>query len=311
MKDTVLSQIFDALEGCTTEEFSQWISHWPGQFVCIATLFSISEQQEKNSFRSFLLSFHFFLSFFFFFTWKVHATFLINFTKEIDSALLDVNGMKSSLNETSRKLENQMAKTIALLRKELPPANRLNYRALLILLIQAQNILNRLIEKHVESAEDFDWMGQMRYYFNENKIEVKMLLSKLLYGFEYIGNKCRMVITPLTERCYRTVFVALNQHFGLALQVWIGLCVPFETSRRGSNHFWNSIVGWCRHWKNGNCQRFGNSNCNLLHFIQLCIRFGLHSDGEVFQRTRCLRCMVNKWNLRTFSVQCECYGVYF
>lgn len=89
----------------------------------------------------------------------------------------------------------------------------------MILLIHAQNILNRLIEKNVDSLEHFEWLGQMRYYFDEYKVEVKMLLSKLLYGFEYIGNKSRMVITPLTDRCYRTVFVALNQHFGLALQV--------------------------------------------------------------------------------------------
>ena len=116
-------------------------------------------------------------------------------------------------------MERQIDKTVSLLRRNLSPGKRLNLRTLLILLIQAQNILNRLIEKNVDSLEHFEWLGQMRYYFDEYKIEVKMLLSKLLYGFEYIGNKSRMVITPLTDRCYRTVFVALNQHFGLALQV--------------------------------------------------------------------------------------------
>lgn len=107
----------------------------------------------------------------------------------------------------------------------------MNFRTLLILLIQAQNILNRLIDNNVDSPDNFEWMGQMRYYFDENKIEVKMLLSKLLYGFEYIGNKSRMVITPLTDRCYRTVFVALNQNFGLALQVCVicGLSTTFAT----------------------------------------------------------------------------------
>lgn len=150
---------------------------------------------------------------------KVHTTFLLNFTKDIDAAL-DANGTKTSFNKVSNKLENQIEKTISLLRKDLSPGKRLNYRTLLILLIQAQNILNRLIEKNATTVDDFDWMGQMRYYLsNERKIEVKMLLSKLLYGFEYIGNKSRLVVTPLTDRCYRTTFVALNQQFGLALQV--------------------------------------------------------------------------------------------
>lgn len=119
-------------------------------------------------------------------------------------------------------MECQIEKTISLLRSDLSVGNRLNFRTLLILLIQAQNILNRLIEKNADSVEDFDWMGQMRYYIDtaENKIEVKMLQSlKLLYGYEYCGNKSRMVVTPLTDRCYRIIFVALNHHFGAALQV--------------------------------------------------------------------------------------------
>lgn len=138
---------------------------------------------------------------------------------------------KTSFDALANKLENHIEAIILLLRNDITSGNRLNLRTLLILLIQAQNILNRLIEKNANSPDDFDWLGQMRYYFNENKIEIKMLLSKLLYGFEYIGNKSRMVITPLTDRCYRAVFVALNQHFGMALQVCDCLCVcvcPFQ-----------------------------------------------------------------------------------
>lgn len=117
-------------------------------------------------------------------------------------------------------MEYQIEKTISLLKQsDLAVGNRLKFRVLLILLIQAKNILNRLIEKNADSVDDFDWMGQMRYYITENQIDVKMLLSKLQYGFEYVGNKSRMVVTPLTDRCHRIIFVALNHHFGLALQV--------------------------------------------------------------------------------------------
>lgn len=160
--------------------------------------------------------------------WQIHATFLVDFSKEVDAALLATNNRKSAVDEIAKKLEHKIEKTVSLLRQNLSRGKRLNFRTLLILLIQAQNILNRLIDKNVDSPDNFEWMGQMRYYFEENKIEVKMLLSKLLYGFEYIGNKSRMVITPLTDRCYRTVFVALNQHFGLALQV-CGLSTTFAT----------------------------------------------------------------------------------
>lgn len=145
---------------------------------------------------------------------------MINFTKEIDSALVAPASRKTHFDQIARKLENHIEETISLLRRSnLSLGKRLNFRTLLILQIQAQNILNRLIEKNVETSDDFDWIGQMRYYFDGNKIEIATLLSKLLYGFEYIGNKSRMIVTPLTDRCYRAIFVALNQHFGLALQV--------------------------------------------------------------------------------------------
>ena len=50
----------------------------------------------------------------------------------------------------------------------------------------------------VNSTNDFTWLAQLRYCFDSEVIAVRMITTTIMYGYEYLGNSGRLVITPLT-----------------------------------------------------------------------------------------------------------------
>ena len=53
-----------------------------------------------------------------------------------------------------------------------------------------------------------------RYYWHDDFLFIRAVNAEFPYGFEYLGNTGRLVITPLTDRCYLTLTGALHLKFG-------------------------------------------------------------------------------------------------
>ena len=67
----------------------------------------------------------------------------------------------------------------------------------------ARDVVSRLHELRINSVNDFQWISQLRYYWQDSAVIVRMITTSVPYGYEYLGNTSRLVITPLTDRCYR------------------------------------------------------------------------------------------------------------
>ncbi|XP_066123630.1 dynein axonemal heavy chain 6 [Saccopteryx bilineata] len=104
----------------------------------------------------------------------------------------------------------------ALVRGSLPKLHRNIITALITIDVHARDIVTELVQAKVEEVESFDWQRQLRYYWDidlDNCV-ARMALSQYTYGYEYLGACPRLVITPLTDRCYLCLMGALQLDLG-------------------------------------------------------------------------------------------------
>uniref|UniRef100_A0A8C5GGD8 Dynein heavy chain 12, axonemal-like n=1 Tax=Gouania willdenowi TaxID=441366 RepID=A0A8C5GGD8_GOUWI len=171
---TVKHKIQQSYAAYDDETRSQWVKEWPGQAVL--------------------------------------CTSQIAWTSDVHNAIKD---HPTGLKKFSDKLQSQLTDIVELVRGELPQQTRITLGALVTIDVHAKDVVMELIENDISQESDFQWLAQLRYYWNdENNVRVRMINCDVKYAYEYLGNSPRLVITPLTDRCYRTLIGAFHLNLG-------------------------------------------------------------------------------------------------
>ena len=82
----------------------------------------------------------------------------------------------------------------------------------------SRDIIDKLHVEGVKEPDEFQWQSQLKAYWDAGKKDCALRIAdaSFWYGYEYLGNGPRLVVTPLTDRIYVTATQALHLKMGCA-----------------------------------------------------------------------------------------------
>uniref|UniRef100_A0A8D8RBM8 Dynein heavy chain 2, axonemal n=1 Tax=Cacopsylla melanoneura TaxID=428564 RepID=A0A8D8RBM8_9HEMI len=139
----------------------------------------------------------------------------IYWTAEMTKALEESRSRQSRKPlKTLKKKQNAVLQnlTCALCEPLSSLLHRVKIEAIVMYEIHTRDNIEKIYRKMEPiSPLSFEWHSQLRYYLDSTcKVVVKQTNTSFPYGYEYLGTPKRVVVTPLTDRCFLAITTALH-----------------------------------------------------------------------------------------------------
>ena len=138
-------------------------------------------------------------------------------------------GSESVMKDYKRVCDDRIEKLIKQVQQPLSYDLRNKVITIITIDVHARDVIDKFVQLKLTDASAFQWQSQLRFYWSAapsglvsfTEADAKTCLVRIcdwttVYAYEYVGNCGRLVITPLTDRCYLTLTQALNLVMGSA-----------------------------------------------------------------------------------------------
>ncbi|NXH09440.1 DYH9 protein, partial [Bucco capensis] len=121
-------------------------------------------------------------------------------------------GYENALKEYHKKQVSQLNSLVSMLLGQLSQGHRQKIMTICTIDVHARDVVAKMIAHKVENSQAFLWLSQLRHRWSDEERHcfANICDAQFLYSYEYLGNTPRLVITPLTDRCYITLTQSLH-----------------------------------------------------------------------------------------------------